>query len=315
MSSRKVLIIKLGYSETLDKEVSENTSLGDVLRSTVLLHLYKDDRVTWLTDAKAVPLLYKNPYIDNILPFNLTSVLQLEVEHFDVVVNLEKVPGICALTDRIQAWQKYGYRFNAQTGQAEAYKNSENALKISTDEEVKRAHGKTWQENLYEMVDSRWSDESYILGYEPKPTESFDVGFNIEVGNKFATKAWPMDHWKSLEASLVGWKVSYQQGKKDLYRYMDWISSCRVLISNDSLGLHLAYALKIEAIGLFGPTSAFEVHPYGRGEILEAPKEDFSCMPCYAPSCANDKFCMESISVDRVKASVIRLLEKQREEP
>ena len=145
MNRPKLLIIKLGYSETLDREVSERTSLGDVLRTTVLLHNFKDYHVTWLTDEKAFPLLYQNPHIDRIIAFGLPSILQLEAEHYDIVVNLEKVPGICALTDKIKAWQKYGYRFNAQSGEAEAYLKSEQALKISLDGAHKRSHGRTWQ--------------------------------------------------------------------------------------------------------------------------------------------------------------------------
>ena len=55
MNKEKVLIIKLGYSETLDGEIGKVTSLGDVLRSTVLLHLYKDAHVTWLIDEISFP--------------------------------------------------------------------------------------------------------------------------------------------------------------------------------------------------------------------------------------------------------------------
>ncbi len=39
----KVLIIKLAYSETLDEEIGLETSLGDMLRTTVVLHLFKDE--------------------------------------------------------------------------------------------------------------------------------------------------------------------------------------------------------------------------------------------------------------------------------
>ena len=66
----KVLIIKLGYSETLDKEISTTCSLGDVLRTTVILHFLKKDNITWLVDERALPLLRDNRYIDRILVFN-----------------------------------------------------------------------------------------------------------------------------------------------------------------------------------------------------------------------------------------------------
>ena len=53
----KVLIIKLGYSETMDREISITSSLGDVLRTTVILNYLKSDEVTWVVDEKAFPLL------------------------------------------------------------------------------------------------------------------------------------------------------------------------------------------------------------------------------------------------------------------
>ena len=71
----KILIVKLGYSETLDAEISRKSSLGDVLRTTVLLHAFKNDDVSWLVDEHAFPLLEGNPYIRQILVFDLISVL------------------------------------------------------------------------------------------------------------------------------------------------------------------------------------------------------------------------------------------------
>lgn len=40
----KVLIVKLGFTETID-----NVSLGDVFMTTAILHLFKNDNVTGLT--------------------------------------------------------------------------------------------------------------------------------------------------------------------------------------------------------------------------------------------------------------------------
>ena len=87
----KVLIVKTGYSETLDKQISHFSSLGDVLRTTVILHLYKDCHVTWLVDESAFQLLYNNPYIDKILIYNLTSILQLKSQQFDTIINFSKI--------------------------------------------------------------------------------------------------------------------------------------------------------------------------------------------------------------------------------
>ena len=66
---RKVLIIKTGFSEFLDRGISTTVSLGDVLICTSLLHLYKKDEVTWVTDWQARQLLKDNPFIKNLLIF------------------------------------------------------------------------------------------------------------------------------------------------------------------------------------------------------------------------------------------------------
>ena len=122
---RKILIIKTGYSETLDPEISTVTSYGDVLRTTVLLHLYQKDQVTWLVDEHAYPILKNCPFVDRVLIYNLSTVLQLQSELFDVVINLEKVPGLCALADKIQARRHYGFSFNASLGEAEAHPDTQ----------------------------------------------------------------------------------------------------------------------------------------------------------------------------------------------
>ena len=81
---KKILIIKTGYSETLDgDQESRNPSLGDVFRATVLLNLYKEDHVTWVTDPDCFPLLEDNPYIDKILALDFITMAQLESEEFD----------------------------------------------------------------------------------------------------------------------------------------------------------------------------------------------------------------------------------------
>ena len=297
----KVLIIKVGYSETLDPEVSSITSYGDVLRTTVLLHLHKDDHVTWLVDEKAYPILKGNPYIDRILIYNVSSALQLQAEHFDTVINLEKVPGLCALTDSVRAWRRYGFRFDERTGSAEAYDGTQEILAVCLDQEMKKKHASYWQEGLYAMVNARWKDEEYVLGWEPATEVTTDVGFNYLVGNKWSSKAWPMEYWKQLE-TLIGdsRSVSWQQGLEDMEEYFEWIHSCRVIVTNDTLGMHLGIAMKKYVIGLFGPTNQCEVCLYGRGTVVLPRKVACGDAPCCASSCSVGDPCMKEIQPEDV---------------
>ena len=80
----------------------------------------------------------------------------------------------------------------------------------------------------------------------------YDIGFNHLVGNKWPLKGWPMESWKRLE-KLIGsrYSVSWQQGQDDMQEYFNWINSCRVLITNDSFGMHMTkhilFALPLRA--------------------------------------------------------------------
>jgi heptosyltransferase-2 len=305
----KVLIIKLGYSETLDKEIRTTTSLGDVLRTTVILNFFKNDDVTWLVDDKAYPLLENNPYIRRILIFNLESVLQLQRERFDTVINLEKGPGICAFSDSINAWRRFGFRFDANKGVAQAYDGAEKVLSLCFDLEKKKGELKYWQDALASMIGRRWTEkEEYVLGYKPRSSIKYDIGFNWAVGDKWPNKTWPKKYWKKLENLLKNkYKISWQKGLNNLCEYMDWINSCRLIVTNDSLGMHLAIALKKKNVALFGPTSSREIYLYGRG-IKLMPKSSYRCIPCFNSQCIQKTHCMEFIKPEEVKKEIAKLL-------
>lgn len=309
---KKVLIIKFGWVEFLDDrlEHEQSVSLGDVFRTTTLLHLYKDDDVTWLTVPKAVPLLKRIKYINRIILFDLLSVLQLQSEYFDIVINLEKVAGICAFVDSIKFGIKYGFRLNPVTGEIAAYHGAEKVLQISKNDKMKKAlNTKTYQEFLYEVVDKTWNKEEFILGYESKVKIKYDIGLNHHIGLKWPTKQWGSDNWKELENRLIthGYTVSRQQGLEDIEAYIDWLNSCRLIITHDSLGLHFALALKKKVIALHGPTYWSEVYMYDRG-IKLTPTKERDCIPCMKAYCIHEETCIKDITVELVLVNVKKLL-------
>lgn len=313
MNKEKVLIIKTGYSEFLDKEGnSRKVSLGDVLRTTPLLHLYKENYVTWVTDIEAFPLLENNPHIDRLLSLNFLNAINLLCdEQFDTLINLEKNQDICKFVGKIDAWRKHGFRYDKETNSAQAYDRAFEVLAVSSNPKAKQENQRTTQELLFEMVGEKWEGEEYILGYKPKTKEEYDVGLNTLVGEKWPTKSWPIKNWDALAEKLrkKGFKVNRQDDKRhpkiveNLYNYMDWINSCKTIISNDSLGVHLGIALRKNVFGLFGPTPDKEISFYGRGKaILPEPTPKILnkiCIPCFKSICKRGKNCMEDISVER----------------
>lgn len=101
--------------------------------------------------------------------------------------------------------------------------------------------------------------------------------------------------------------IDWQKGLDNLYQYINWINSCRLLVTNDSLGMHLAIALKKRLVALFGPSSHKEVYLYGRGVIL-TPQSSYTCIPCLKRECSQKKNCMHFIKPRKVAHAVEKLL-------
>jgi heptosyltransferase-2 len=146
-----------------------------------------------------------------------------------------------------------------------------------------------------------------LLGYNPQTEIRYDVGLNHLIGKKFPLKRWPEAQWQSLYDKLSPqYSVNWQQGNNDIDDYIEWIASCRVLVTNDSLGLHIALALDKPVIALFGPTIATEVA--GERLIKIRPPLDWDCIPCLESFCPKAEPCIAYISVESVQNAISKLI-------
>ena len=137
----------------------------------------------------------------------------------------------------------------------------------------------------------------------------FDIWLNWAVGDKWPNKAWPKKAFERLEYLLSkSYSVSWQEGLNSLHEYIEWINSCHLIVTNDSLGMHLAIALKKKVIALFGPSSSREVYLYERGTKL-LPKTPYNCLPCLKQECFQKKSCLEFIKPEEVKEKVVKLFQ------
>ena len=76
------------------------------------------------------------------------------------------------------------------------------------------------------------------------------------------------------------------------------LSSCRLFIGNDSGAMHVAGAVGVPVIGIFGPTDPEGTRPLTPQFTLI--REPVDCSPCFLRKCPIDHRCMTRISVDRV---------------
>jgi len=300
---KKILILKLGYTETLESALSFTTSLGDVLRTTAILHFFKNDQVTWLVDEKAQPLLEHNPLIQRVLVYDPRRIAQLTQERFDTVINLEKLPEICLLAESIQCSRYLGFRVGHSRPGEDAGTRRLEELAQSTDK--RRVNKDCWQKVLADALGETWAGEPYVLGYHPVSPQSYDVGFNWATGTKWTNKAWSTENWRVLESLLKDdFSVTWQRGLSSITEYIEWINSCGLLVTSDSLGLHIALALGKRVVALFGPTSPHEIYFYGLGSYV-LPESGYGCIPCLNPYCTQPRQCMEFIAPEKVKERII----------
>ena len=85
------------------------------------------------------------------------------------------------------------------------------------------------------------------------------------------------------------------------------MSHTNVVVTGDTLAMHLALALGKRTVVLFGPTSAAEIELYGLGEKIVP---SMSCLSCYKTSCDFVPNCMDLITTDMVEHAVVRQLQQ-----
>jgi heptosyltransferase-2 len=106
------------------------------------------------------------------------------------------------------------------------------------------------------------------------------------------------DAGREIESALpAGTRVANLMGRTDLRVLAGILERCQVFVSNDSGAMHLAAALGVPVVAIFGPTDERVTAPLGNHDIL---LEQVFCRPCMLRDCPIDHRCMKRVSVDRV---------------
>jgi heptosyltransferase-2 len=108
-------------------------------------------------------------------------------------------------------------------------------------------------------------------------------------------------------ASLPSNRVTDLAGKTTLRELIACIQACHLFLTNDSGPMHVASALEIPLIALFGSTSDVTTGPYSGGHVIH---KHVPCSPCYRRECPIDFRCMTRIEVQEVYEEIQKLLQK-----
>ena len=106
-----------------------------------------------------------------------------------------------------------------------------------------------------------------------------------------------MDICRSLSGSMEKRPVNLC-GRTSLGEAMGVINQCRFFVTNDSGLMHMAAALRVPTVAVFGSTDPVATGP--RGPNCRIVKHDIECAPCLKPTCSRDFRCMLSIEPEEV---------------
>ena len=99
-------------------------------------------------------------------------------------------------------------------------------------------------------------------------------------------------------------------GRTDLRLLAGVISRCAAFVSNDSGAMHLAAALGVPVVAIFGPTDERVTSPLASSNVVvpDVLTHSVFCRPCMLRDCPIDHRCMTGITVDTVVGAVSRQL-------
>lgn len=306
-------------------------------------------QISWVVDKSGREILENNHFIDRILELDFVTLIRCQVEEYDLAICLDKEPSATALCMLAKAKKKLGYGMNKYGSVFSLNKEADYSFNLGLDNKLKfRKNKKTYPELIFEASGLKYNNEEYVFNLtqeEIKFGEDFLkrlkikkqdmlIGLNTGCGDVFATKGWRESGFIDLAKKLVrekgvkvfllggpcerGRNLRIKQKVKEiidtgchntLREFACLINSCQVVVSADTIAMHLGIALKKQVVALFGPTCPQEIELYGRVEKIIS---DFECAPCYKQKCDGHE-CMNNITAEMVFEAVkkqMRIIQK-----
>lgn len=308
-----------------------------------LKHAWPQSHITWITRAAGVRTLANHPLIDRRLVLDPETLCHLEHERFDLCLSLDKEPAPAALAMRLDAHVRRGIGLSPYGTVYPLNAECVPYFQLGLDDDLKfHGNTKSYPQLIYEAVGLEYRGQRYEL-YPSSADQAHAarrwralgvgegdviVGLNTGAGRVFANKNWRPEQFAALADRLVGkhgWRVALLGGHAEQstnariaagvpgvidtggdhgeLQFAALVSRCQVLVTGDTMALHVAVACGVPSVALFGPTCAAEIDLYGRGEKVVS---RLACGPCYRRSCGVAPSCMDSISLEEVVAAVER---------
>src|ERR1700680_148763 len=106
---------------------------------------------------------------------------------------------------------------------------------------------------------------------------------------------------------LNGYEVVNYAGQTTLTQFIELAAGCELFLTNDSGAMHIASALGVPTVAVFGATDDTTTGATGsKARVIREPVE---CSPCLLRECPIDHRCMTRVTAARVVEEALRLLD------
>ena len=300
---------------------------------------YPESHVTWVTQKPADQLLRENPLIDRVLTTERDDLLGLSCLEFDVALCVDKSLAAGGVLRSTKCKKIYGFRIETVTGAIlPATPAAQPLWELGLSDEKKFfVNTKPETQLVAEALELEYARDPYhvvLTEEEEKLTllrrsqwalnQEVVVGVNTGCSGVIPYKKLTVDAHRRMIQSLkgLGVKVVLLGGAEDRVRNqqiahgMQVVSSptdlglrdglisvnaCDVVVSGDSLGMHMAIAMKKWVVAWFGPTCAHEIDLYDRGTKVST---QAGCAPCWKRSCNKVPMCYDLVDINEIVSGV-----------
>lgn len=179
--------------------------------------------------------------------------------------------------------------------------------------------------------------EKFLTGLTPAFADSSSIVVGLNPGAEYGpAKRWPLENYAEVAravlkrdpairflvfgggrdvetasaiVSAVGSRALSLAGRTTLREMMSMMSICRVLVTNDTGPMHVAAALGVPLVAIFGSTSPELTAPGSPGRFPGyLVRSGVPCSPCFLRECPVDFRCMKQIPPSQVTEAVTSIL-------
>ena len=319
----KILVIKL-------------SSLGDLFHALPTVHNLKvglNAEIHWVTTDAYVDLVKCFADVDRVIPFHRKSFFRnlkpfladLKSTEYDMVIDLQGLMKSAIVTSFAKAKRKIGpshHREGAGIFYGEVC-GAKNKDRHAVEENL----------DIIDHLKLERMKPEFLVNVPASTVTEKKPRIAVVPASRWDTKNWPeecfVDVMKRLRklkdasffllggageknvcgriAKELGDGVVDMAGKNTLIETCSLLKEMDLVICNDSGPMHMAAAMGVPVLAVFGPTDHARTGPYGDAHRVITAQID--CRPCFSRTCNKPGVpCLEGVTPERVVEAVMEML-------